>query len=77
MGTRRQQAWRSSWSPTADPDPAEAVYARAGCPDDERTREHAERLAMEDDVIHALAVNLRVWELYFNGICDAGDQAGA
>jgi pyrroloquinoline quinone (PQQ) biosynthesis protein C len=39
--------------------------------------EHAERLNMEDDVLHALDVNLRVWELYFNGICDAGDRAGA
>jgi len=38
---------------------------------------HAERLNMEDDVIHALDVNLRVWEMYFNGICDAGDQPGA
>jgi hypothetical protein len=32
---------------------------------------------MEDDVLHALDVNLRVWEMYFNGICDAGDQPGA
>jgi hypothetical protein len=38
---------------------------------------HGEPLGMEDDVIHALDVNLRVWEMYFNGICDAGDRAGA
>jgi len=39
--------------------------------------ENAERLRMEDEVVHALDVNLRVWEMYFNGICDAGDRPGA
>jgi pyrroloquinoline quinone (PQQ) biosynthesis protein C len=39
--------------------------------------EHAERLRMEDAVVHALDVNLRVWEMYFHGICDAGDRPGA
>jgi pyrroloquinoline quinone (PQQ) biosynthesis protein C len=39
--------------------------------------ENAERLRMEDHVLHALDINLRVWEMYFHGICDAGDQPGA
>ena len=39
--------------------------------------DNAQRLKMEDDVLHALDVNLRVWEMYFNGICTAGDQPGA
>src|SRR5579862_2381085 len=38
---------------------------------------HAERLQMEDEVVHACEVNLRVWELYWHGICDAGAQPGA
>jgi pyrroloquinoline quinone (PQQ) biosynthesis protein C len=39
--------------------------------------ENAEKLRMEDQVLHALDINLRVWEMYFHGICDAGDQPGA
>jgi pyrroloquinoline quinone (PQQ) biosynthesis protein C len=39
--------------------------------------EHAAALGMEDEVIHALEVNLKVWQLYWHGICDAGAQAGA
>jgi pyrroloquinoline quinone (PQQ) biosynthesis protein C len=39
--------------------------------------EHAERLHMEDQVVHACEVNLRVWELYWHGICDAGALAEA
>lgn len=39
--------------------------------------ENAERLRMEDEVLHALDINLRVWEMYFHGICDAGDRPGA
>jgi len=35
--------------------------------------EHAERLHMEDAVVEACRVNLTVWELYLNGIGDAGD----
>jgi pyrroloquinoline quinone (PQQ) biosynthesis protein C len=38
---------------------------------------HAERLQMEDEVVHACTVNLNVWELYWHGICDAGAQPGA
>jgi len=38
---------------------------------------HAERLHMEDEVVHACEINLKVWELYWHGICDAGDQPGA
>ena len=33
---------------------------------------YAERLKMEDEVVHACAVNLGVWLLYWHGICDAG-----
>ncbi len=40
----------------------------------EAVAEHAERLHMEDDVVHACEVNLAVWELYWHGICDAGDR---
>jgi len=39
--------------------------------------EHAERLRMEDEVVRALALNLEVWLMYWHGICDAGDSAGA
>jgi pyrroloquinoline quinone (PQQ) biosynthesis protein C len=39
--------------------------------------EHAERLGMEDEVIHACELNLRVWHLYWHGICDAGALASA
>jgi pyrroloquinoline quinone (PQQ) biosynthesis protein C len=39
--------------------------------------QHAERLNMEDDVIRALDLNLRVWEMYWHGICDAGDRPDA
>ena len=38
----------------------------------EAVAEHAERLGMEDEAIHALEVNLRVWTLYWHGICDEG-----
>jgi hypothetical protein len=38
---------------------------------------HAERLSMEDEVVHACAVNLRVWTLYWHCICDAGAAPGA
>ncbi len=43
----------------------------------EAVAQHAERLQMEDEVVHACEVNLKVWELYWHGICDAGAQAGA
>jgi pyrroloquinoline quinone (PQQ) biosynthesis protein C len=43
----------------------------------EAVAEHAERLRMEDDVVHACDVNLKVWQLYWHGICDAGAQPGA
>jgi len=39
--------------------------------------EHAEALGMEDEVIHCLEVNLKVWQLYWHRICDAGAQPGA
>ena len=39
--------------------------------------EHAEALGMADEVIHCLELNLRVWQLYWHGICDAGAQPGA
>jgi hypothetical protein len=29
---------------------------------------------MEEAVVHACDVNLRVWEMYFNGIADEGDR---
>jgi pyrroloquinoline quinone (PQQ) biosynthesis protein C len=32
---------------------------------------------MEEAVVHACEINLRVWQLYMNGIADAGDQPGA
>jgi pyrroloquinoline quinone (PQQ) biosynthesis protein C len=37
----------------------------------------AEQAKMEEAVIHACEINLRVWQLYFNGIAEAGDQPGA
>lgn len=43
----------------------------------EAVAQHAERLQMEDEVVHACEVNLKVWELYWHGICDAGAQPGA
>jgi pyrroloquinoline quinone (PQQ) biosynthesis protein C len=43
----------------------------------EACAEHAEKLGMEDDVVHACAVNLKVWQLYYHGICDTGALAGA
>jgi pyrroloquinoline quinone (PQQ) biosynthesis protein C len=43
----------------------------------EAVAEHAERLGMEDQVVHACEVNLHVWTLYWHGICDAGAQPGA
>jgi pyrroloquinoline quinone (PQQ) biosynthesis protein C len=39
--------------------------------------EHAGDLGMEDEVIHALEVNLKVWQLYWHGICDTGAEPGA
>lgn len=38
---------------------------------------YAESLQMEDEVVHACEINLKVWELYWHGICDAGAQPGA
>ena len=43
----------------------------------EAVAEHAERLGMADQVVHACEVNLRVWTLYWHGICDACAQPGA
>ncbi len=40
----------------------------------EAVAEHATRLHMEDEVVHACEVNLGVWEMYWHGICDAGDR---
>jgi pyrroloquinoline quinone (PQQ) biosynthesis protein C len=39
--------------------------------------QHAESLHMEDEVVHACEINLKVWEMYWHGIVDAGIQAGA
>jgi pyrroloquinoline quinone (PQQ) biosynthesis protein C len=39
--------------------------------------QHAERSHMEDEVVHACDINLKVWEMYWHGICDAGAQPGA
>lgn len=36
--------------------------------------EHAEKLQMEQEVLEAARQNLAVWELYLNGIGDAGDE---
>lgn len=38
--------------------------------------DHAERLAMADQVVEACRVNLTVWEHYLNGIGEAGDAPG-
>ena len=35
----------------------------------------AEEYRMEDAAVHACEINLRVWQLYMNGIADAGDAA--
>ena len=43
----------------------------------EAVANYAERLQMENEVIHACEINLRVWELYWHGICDAGALPGA
>ena len=37
----------------------------------------AEKYGMEEQAVHACEINLRVWELYFNGIADAGDRLAA
>jgi pyrroloquinoline quinone (PQQ) biosynthesis protein C len=37
----------------------------------------AEQYRMEEAVVHACEINLQVWQLYFNGITEAGDQPGA
>lgn len=34
----------------------------------------AEQCKMEDAVVHACEINLRVWQLYFDGIAEAGDK---
>jgi pyrroloquinoline quinone (PQQ) biosynthesis protein C len=39
--------------------------------------QYAAELRMEDAVVHACELNLRVWELYFNGIAAAAEAAGA
>jgi hypothetical protein len=31
---------------------------------------------MEDAAVKACEINLRVWELYLNGIAEAGDREG-
>ena len=36
--------------------------------------EQAKKLRMEDEVLDAARQNLAVWELYLNGIGDAGDE---
>jgi len=43
----------------------------------EAVAKHAEALHMEDQVVHACEVNLKVWQLYWHGICDAGALPGA
>ena len=35
-----------------------------------------DRTRMEEAVIHACDINLRVWQMYFNGIAAEGDRAG-
>ncbi len=35
----------------------------------------AHDLHMEDAVVHACEINLRVWEMYMNGIAEAGDRS--
>jgi len=35
---------------------------------------YASELRMEDAVVHACDINLRVWEMYMNGIAEAGDR---
>jgi pyrroloquinoline quinone (PQQ) biosynthesis protein C len=37
----------------------------------------AAQCKMEEAVVHACEINLRVWEMYFNGIAEAGDRPGA
>jgi pyrroloquinoline quinone (PQQ) biosynthesis protein C len=36
--------------------------------------EHAARLHMEDAVVEACRINFQVWEMYLNGIGEAGDE---
>jgi pyrroloquinoline quinone (PQQ) biosynthesis protein C len=43
----------------------------------EAVAKHAEALGMEDQVVHACEINLKVWQLYWHGICDAGALPGA
>jgi pyrroloquinoline quinone (PQQ) biosynthesis protein C len=40
----------------------------------EAVAKYAAKLQMEEAAIHACELNLRVWELYFNGICAEGDR---
>jgi pyrroloquinoline quinone (PQQ) biosynthesis protein C len=37
----------------------------------------AEQYHMEDAVVHACEINLRVWQLYMNGIAEEGDRTNA
>lgn len=38
---------------------------------------HAKELHMEDAVVEAIRINFQVWEMYLNGIGDAGDELNA
>jgi pyrroloquinoline quinone (PQQ) biosynthesis protein C len=40
----------------------------------EAVAKYAAKLQMEDAAVHACEINLRVWEMYFNGICAEGDR---
>jgi pyrroloquinoline quinone (PQQ) biosynthesis protein C len=37
----------------------------------------AEQYGMEDAAVHACEINLHVWQMYFNGIAEAGDRLAA
>jgi pyrroloquinoline quinone (PQQ) biosynthesis protein C len=39
--------------------------------------DYAEQYRMEEAVVHACDINLKVWQFYFDGIAAAGEQPGA
>jgi pyrroloquinoline quinone (PQQ) biosynthesis protein C len=52
---------------------ADIVHSNLGW---QAVAQNAARLGMEEIAVHACEINLRVWELYFNGIAEAGDRLG-
>jgi pyrroloquinoline quinone (PQQ) biosynthesis protein C len=77
----QRERWRKAFNLTDDQLEFFSVHAVADIDHSnlawEAVADHAERLGMEDEVVHACELNLRVWTFYFHGICDAGAAPGA